>query len=365
MAQIELQGVSKKFSPKDDRYAVEHLTYTIPDGSFVSLLGPSGCGKSTTLNMIAGLESVTEGSIVVDGKAVEDLEPHKRDLAFVFQDYALYPHLSVADNIAFGLKMRKIPKAEIDRRVLESAEKLELENHLKRRPKALSGGQRQRVALARAIARRPGVLLFDEPLSNLDALLRDKTRAELKLLHADIGATSVYVTHDQEEAMSLSDVIAVMSAGRLEQYGTPAEIYRTPATEFVAGFVGKPRMNIFDATVVGPHRVRLDGTSLEVEVPEADLDGHTTVRLGLRPTECTLEPGSETEHDGTIMVVEPLGNATDIMLRLGEGVFIVREPGFSTLAPGDHVRLDAREAEPHVFDAETGNRLGSDRPDSR
>lgn len=357
MAQIELQGVSKKYSPKDDRYAVEHLTYTIPDGSFVSLLGPSGCGKSTTLNMIAGLESVTDGSIVVDGEPVEDLEPHKRDLAFVFQDYALYPHLTVADNIAFGLKMRKLPKAEIEQRVLESAMKLELENHLRRRPKALSGGQRQRVALARAIARRPGVLLFDEPLSNLDALLRDKTRAELKLLHADIGATSVYVTHDQEEAMSLSDLIAVMSSGRLEQYGTPSEIYRTPATEFVAGFVGKPRMNIFDASVVGPHRVRLVGTTVEVDVPDADITGAETVRLGLRPTECTLAPGSAEEHDGTILVVEPLGNATDIMLRIGEGIFIVREPGFSSFSPGERVRLDASAASPHVFDAGTGARI--------
>lgn len=357
MAQIELQGVSKKYSPKDDRYAVEHLTYTIPDGSFVSLLGPSGCGKSTTLNMIAGLEAVTDGSIVVDGRHVEDLEPHKRDLAFVFQDYALYPHLSVADNIAFGLKMRKLPRAEVEQRVLEAATKLELENHLRRRPKALSGGQRQRVALARAIARRPGVLLFDEPLSNLDALLRDKTRAELKLLHADIGATSVYVTHDQEEAMSLSDLIAVMSAGRLEQYGTPTEIYRTPATEFVAGFVGKPRMNIFDATVIGPHRLHLDGTALEVEVPDAQLGDRTSVRLGLRPTECTLVPGTETEHDGRIMVVEPLGNATDIMLRVDDGIFIVREPGFSAWSPGDNVRLEASGAEPHVFDAETGCRI--------
>lgn len=357
MAEIQLQGVSKKYSPKDDRYAVEHLTYTIPDGSFVSLLGPSGCGKSTTLNMIAGLESVTEGSIVVDGRAVEDLEPHKRDLAFVFQDYALYPHLSVADNIAFGLKMRKMPKAEIEQRVLEAATKLELEKHLSRRPKALSGGQRQRVALARAIARRPGVLLFDEPLSNLDALLRDKTRAELKILHADIGATSVYVTHDQEEAMSLSDYIAVMSAGHLEQYGTPTEIYRTPATEFVAGFVGKPRMNIFDVTVVGPHRVRLEGTSLEVNVPDADLGDRTTVRLGLCPTECTLAPGTAEVHDGTVLVVEPLGNATDIMLRIGDGVFIVREPGFSSLNPGDLVRVEAHGAEPHVFDVESRERL--------
>ncbi|MFC0673128.1 ABC transporter ATP-binding protein [Brachybacterium hainanense] len=357
MAEIQLQGVSKKYSPKDDRYAVEHLTYTIPDGSFVSLLGPSGCGKSTTLNMIAGLESVTDGSIIVDGRAVEDLEPHKRDLAFVFQDYALYPHLSVADNIAFGLRMRKLPKAEIEQRVREAATKLELENHLGRRPKALSGGQRQRVALARAIARRPGVLLFDEPLSNLDALLRDKTRAELKILHAEIGATSVYVTHDQEEAMSLSDRIAVMSAGRLEQYGTPAEIYRTPATEFVAGFVGKPRMNIVDAAVIGPHRVRLEGTSLEVDVPDADLGERSAVRLGLRPTECALVAGTAAENDGTVLVVEPLGNATDIMLRIAGGEFVVREAGFSSFAPGDPVRLDARAAAPHVFDAETHLRL--------
>ncbi|PWH07392.1 ABC transporter ATP-binding protein [Brachybacterium endophyticum] len=356
MAEIRLEGVSKKYSPKDSTYAVEHLTYTIPDGDFVSLLGPSGCGKSTTLNMIAGLESVTDGSIIVDGSAVEDLEPHKRDLAFVFQDYALYPHLSVADNIAFGLKMRRMPKAEIRRRVKDAAERLELEGLLRRKPKALSGGQRQRVALARAIARRPGVLLFDEPLSNLDALLRDRTRAELKMLHADIGSTSVYVTHDQEEAMSLSDRIAVMSKGRLEQYGTPSDIYLRPATEFVAGFVGKPRMNILDGDVVERGRVRLRGTRVVVDAG-TNLGDRTHVRLGLRPAECSLSTVSEADADGTVVVAEPLGNATDILVRIGGDNFIVRAAGFSDLRPGDPVRIDAAGVAVHLFDAETGDRI--------
>ncbi|MDD0856744.1 ABC transporter ATP-binding protein [Arthrobacter alpinus] len=248
MAEIKLVNVAKSYGKgAKAKSAVEDLSYTIEDGHFVSLLGPSGCGKSTTLNMIAGLEDITSGEILIDNRRVDDLEPDKRDLAFVFQDYALYPHMSVYENIAFGLRMRKVDKAEIDKRVTDAARRVDIEHVLSNRPKALSGGQRQRVALARAIARRPSVFLFDEPLSNLDALLRDQTRSELKMLHAELGATSVYVTHDQEEAMTLSDRIVVMSRGKLEQYGTPFEVYHKPASEFVASFVGKPRMNLFTA----------------------------------------------------------------------------------------------------------------------
>jgi ABC-type sugar transport system ATPase subunit len=260
MAEIELVHVQKTYGGRrGGAPAVQDLSYTIGDGQFVSLLGPSGCGKSTTLNMIAGLEDITSGEILIDGQRVDDLDADKRDLAFVFQDYALYPHMNVYENIAFGLRMRKVAKPEIDQRVHDATRRLDIEHVLRDKPRRLSGGQRQRVALARAIARRPAVFLFDEPLSNLDALLRDQTRSELKLLHAELGATSVYVTHDQEEAMTLSDRIVVMSRGKLEQYGTPYEIYHQPATEFVASFVGKPRMNLLPAQRDGNGRYAVAG----------------------------------------------------------------------------------------------------------
>lgn len=354
MAEIKLTHVSKQYTGKNADYAVKDISYTVGSGEFVSLLGPSGCGKSTTLNMIAGLESVTEGAIEIDDVRVENLEPHKRDLAFVFQDYALYPHLSVYDNIAFGLRMRKLAKQEVDARVMDAADKLELVPFLKKKPRALSGGQRQRVALARAIARRPKVLLFDEPLSNLDALLRDKTRAELKVLHNDIGGTSIYVTHDQEEAMSLSDRIAVMSRGHLEQYGTPTEIYQSPATEFVAGFVGKPRMNIFTANPVERGTYQMEGTRFAVT---ADGLPESTIRLGLRPSECSLERVDAADADGRVLVVEPLGSHSDVLVDLDGQHFAVRAPGFSDLEAGQPVRIVTDGARRHAFDPESGLRL--------
>ncbi|GAB3758637.1 ABC transporter ATP-binding protein [Microlunatus parietis] len=354
MAEIKLVGVSKSFGRgKRAAVAVHDLDYTIADGHFVSLLGPSGCGKSTTLNMIAGLEDVSTGEILIDGHRVDDLEPDKRDLAFVFQDYALYPHMSVYDNIAFGLRMRKVPREETDRRVRDAARRLDIEHVLDRRPRLLSGGQRQRVALARAIARRPAVFLFDEPLSNLDALLRDQTRSELKLLHAELGATSVYVTHDQEEAMTLSDKIAVMSRGRLEQYGTPYEIYHRPATEFVASFVGKPRMNLLDAEPDDRGRLAVTGTRLRLAAGE---DHSGPVRVGLRPEECGLRPAKATEADGTVRVVEPLGNAADVIIDLDGTPFTARVPGFGELRPGDPVMIDTARATLHCFDPESGLR---------
>jgi ABC-type sugar transport system ATPase subunit len=356
MAEIELVHVEKTYGGrKGGAPAVQDLSYTIGDGQFVSLLGPSGCGKSTTLNMIAGLEDITSGEILIDGERVDDLDADKRDLAFVFQDYALYPHMNVYENIAFGLRMRKVPKAEIDQRVHDAARRLDIEHVLRDKPRRLSGGQRQRVALARAIARRPAVFLFDEPLSNLDALLRDQTRSELKLLHAELGATSVYVTHDQEEAMTLSDRIVVMSRGRLEQYGTPYEIYHQPATEFVASFVGKPRMNLLPAGLVGGSRYRVAGSSFHVELP-----GHTApdVRLGLRPDECSVAAAGDGEAHGTVKVIEPLGNVSDVTIDLGTALFTVRTPGFSTLPVGGAVRIDTSAATLHVFDPSTGARLG-------
>lgn len=360
MAQIELVGVEKSYGrPKrghEARKAVSDLSYVIEDGHFVSLLGPSGCGKTTTLNMIAGLEDISGGEILIDGRRVDDLDPDKRDLAFVFQDYALYPHMSVYENIAFGLRMRKVAKDEIDRRVVDAARRLDIGHVLDVKPKGLSGGQRQRVALARAIARRPAVFLFDEPLSNLDALLRDQTRSELKVLHRELGATSVYVTHDQEEAMTLSDRIAVMSRGRLEQYGSPYEVYHEPATEFVASFVGKPRMNLFTAKRGERGRHVLPGTAFGVEsgvVPDE-------IRVGLRPEECDLRrPLAGEQPHGTVVAVEPLGNVSDVHLTIGDVEFLVRVPGFGSYDVGDAVVVDLTRARLHCFDPETGQRLAA------
>lgn len=356
MAEIKLVNVAKSYGKgAKAKSAVEDLSYTIEDGHFVSLLGPSGCGKSTTLNMIAGLEDITSGEILIDNRRVDDLEPDKRDLAFVFQDYALYPHMSVYENIAFGLRMRKVDKAEIDKRVTDAARRVDIEHVLGNRPKALSGGQRQRVALARAIARRPSVFLFDEPLSNLDALLRDQTRSELKMLHAELGATSVYVTHDQEEAMTLSDRIVVMSRGKLEQYGTPFEVYHKPASEFVASFVGKPRMNLFTAKKSETGRYVLPGTNLELDVDDVSA---ATIRIGLRPEECDLKLATnEALVHGTVRAIEPLGNVSDVVLMVGTETFLARVPGFGGFDVGDFISIETQRATIHCFDVESGRRL--------
>jgi ABC-type sugar transport system ATPase subunit len=356
MPSIRLHNVVKQYDKKRaDTLAVSHLNYEIEDGHFVSLLGPSGCGKSTTLNMIAGLEDVTSGQILVDDMEVQELEPSKRDLAFVFQDYALYPHMTVYDNLGFGLRMRKIDKAEIDVRVRDVAKRLDIGHLLNRKPRALSGGQRQRVALGRAIARRPAVFLFDEPLSNLDALLRDQTRTLIHELHTELGATSVYVTHDQEEAMSLSDKIVVMSKGAVEQYGTPAEVYSTPATEFVATFVGKPRMNMFTVKRTPNGSYVLPETHIDFAFPHTQLE---EVRLGFRPEDCELALASAGEDaDATVQLVEPLGNATNVVLNAGSHQIVVRTQGFSSLDRGDAVRLGIAPAVLHGFELDTGHRI--------
>lgn len=361
MAQIELVDVEKAYGrPKrgqEARKAVSDLSYVIEDGHFVSLLGPSGCGKTTTLNMIAGLEDISGGEILIDGRRVDDLDPDKRDLAFVFQDYALYPHMSVYENIAFGLRMRKVAKEEIDRRVVDAAGRLDIGHVLDVKPKSLSGGQRQRVALARAIARRPAVFLFDEPLSNLDALLRDQTRSELKVLHRELNATSVYVTHDQEEAMTLSDRIAVMSRGRLEQYGSPYEVYHEPATEFVASFVGKPRMNLFTALREERGRYVLPDTAFGVDAGILDRE---EIRVGLRPEECDVRrPVAGDQPHGHVVAVEPLGNVSDVHLAVGGTDFLVRVPGFGSYDVGDPVVIDITGARLHCFDPTTGTRLSA------
>lgn len=356
MPSIRLQDVVKQYDRKrEDTLAVAHLNYEIEDGHFVSLLGPSGCGKSTTLNMIAGLEDVTSGQIFVDDMEVQELEPSKRDLAFVFQDYALYPHMSVYDNLAFGLRMRRMDKAEIDIRVRNVARRLDIGQFLNRKPRELSGGQRQRVALGRAIARRPSVFLFDEPLSNLDTLLRDQTRTLIHELHKELGATSVYVTHDQEEAMSLSDKIVVMSKGVVEQYGTPAEVYGRPSTEFVATFVGKPRMNMFTFIREVPGRFALEGSPIRFEFNAGDL---SQIRLGFRPEDCQIRVTVEGEtEDATVQLVEPLGNVTNVVLQSGPHQIVVRTQGFSNLQRGERVILDTSKSDLHGFDPISGKRI--------
>ncbi|MDQ3704593.1 MAG: ABC transporter ATP-binding protein [Chloroflexota bacterium] len=358
MGEIVVDSVTKRFG---DHTAVDCLSFTIPDAHFVSLLGPSGCGKTTTLNMIAGLEELTDGHISIDNSRVDDLPPHKRDLAFVFQDYALYPHKTVRDNLGFGLKMRGTPKGDIAGRVEGTARSLGIEHLLDRKPRELSGGQRQRVALGRAIVRRPEVFLFDEPLSNLDALLRDQTRSELKRLHQELGTTSVYVTHDQEEALTLSDEIAVMRDGRLEQFGTPEEIYRRPATEFVASFVGKPRMNLLDADRREPGLLTISGSGLTVGV---DFDVPEHVRVGVRAEDVQFacKPNDGARILATVRLVEPIGAATDLTVAAGSATLKVRTKAFEEHKIGDEVWIGLGGSNLHFFDLRSGVRLEAKKP---
>ena len=320
MAEVSFECVGKVYS-RGDAPAVADFTLDVRDGEFLVLVGPSGCGKSTTLRMVAGLELPTSGSIRIGGKDVTNLPPKDRDIAMVFQNYALYPHMTVRENLSFALKLRKIPKAEIERRVSSVAETLGLTEYLKRLPKALSGGQRQRVALGRAIVREPAVFLFDEPLSNLDAKMRVEMRAEIIRLHQRLGATMIYVTHDQTEAMTMGERIVVMNCGRIQQVAPPLEVYERPANEFVAGFIGTPPMNLF---------------------PPGTLDASRTV--GLRPEHLALRKLGEGESaalGGSVDFVEPLGSETLVHVLVAPSAFpaIVRIPGFAAFRHGDRVEL--------------------------
>ena len=359
MAGIAIRRVQKIFS----RVPVIHgIDLEIGDGEFVVLVGPSGCGKSTLLRMVAGLESISEGEIMIGGTVVNDLPPRARDIAMVFQDYALYPHKSVYDNMAFGLRMRGSPKDEIRARVGEAADVLQISHLLDRKPGQLSGGQRQRVAMGRAIVRRPKVFLFDEPLSNLDAQLRGEVRVEIKKLHQRFGTTIVYVTHDQVEAMTLADRIAVLRSGRLEQFATPNEIYNRPASRFVASFMGSPPMSVVPATVSSDgSRIDLaDGTSLPV--PQAHRAAARAaygrpIELGLRPEH--VRPGEAREPDdiaidANVEVVEPLGSETLTWLAIGGKSMTGRFPPELGARPGERVRVTLSMARMHLFDTETG-----------
>ena len=353
MAEVTVRDLRKSYGSVE---VIHGLDVDIADGSFVVLVGPSGCGKSTLLRMIAGLESITSGSIHIGDRLVNNLPPAKRDIAMVFQNYALYPHKTVEANMAFALRMRKLDKAEIAAKVQRAAEVLGLTPYLDRYPRALSGGQRQRVAMGRAIVRDPQVFLFDEPLSNLDAQLRVQMRAEIRELHQRLGTTTVYVTHDQIEAMTMADKIVVMQGGRIEQMGTPLEVYDRPANLFVAGFIGSPSMNKLDAVArhengaivadVAGTRVPLDGVALQ--------DGQEIV-VGIRPEH--LFP-ADTGIAGQIAVVEPTGAETHLVVRLarGEVTAVLRER--RDARPGQEIRLGIAPGAAHVFDRKTGVRVG-------
>ncbi|HKB24541.1 MAG TPA: sn-glycerol-3-phosphate ABC transporter ATP-binding protein UgpC [Methylomirabilota bacterium] len=329
MAQVMMKDLNKKY---DEVHAVKDVNLHIRDKEFIVLVGPSGCGKSTTLRMVAGLEEITSGEISIGERIVNDLPPKDRDIAMVFQNYALYPHMTVYDNMAFGLKMRKFPKAEIQTRVQEAAVLLGIQELLKRKPRQLSGGQRQRVAVGRAIVRHPQVFLFDEPLSNLDAKLRVQMRVELKRLHDRLETTAIYVTHDQVEAMTLGDRVVVMKDGWIQQVGEPLELYSRPANKFVAGFIGSPAMNFIDVTVADAGGLWADAPGFRVKVPPTHASRlgaykGQRVTLGLRPEDLRPASGSdpaEYSFDAVVDVVEPLGSEILLDLRAGQNTMVAR-----------------------------------------
>ena len=345
MAEVTIRELRKSY---DGTQVIHGLDVDIADGEFVVLVGPSGCGKSTLLRMIAGLEGITSGTIAIGEKVVNHLPPSERDIAMVFQNYALYPHKTVASNMAFALRMRRMDKAEISRRVRDAAEILGLTPYLDRYPRALSGGQRQRVAMGRAIVRDPQVFLFDEPLSNLDAKLRVQMRTEIRELHQRLKTTTVYVTHDQIEAMTMADKIVVMQDGVIRQIGSPLELYDRPANTFVAGFIGSPSMNMLETEARGGV-ADLGGVS----VPVPAQDGERLV-IGVRPEHLVL---SDSGLPAEIAVIEPTGSEMHVILRAGgrEMVALVRER--VELKPGQRVHLGVAEGMAHVFDAASGERL--------
>jgi len=360
MATVSLRQLRKAFGANIIVHAID---LEISDREFLVLVGPSGCGKSTILRMIAGLEEVSAGEIHIDGEAVNERDPKDRDIAMVFQDYALYPHMTVAENMAFSLQYRGVAKAQIKARVLEAAQALEIGALLERYPRQLSGGQRQRVAMGRAIVRDPKVFLFDEPLSNLDAKLRVQMRTEIKRLRERLQTTTIYVTHDQVEAMTLADRIVVLNAGRIEQVGTPEDVYERPATSFVAGFIGAPPMNLLPGRLVRAH------TGTAVELPTGivlpligDVPGSgngKSVTAGVRPEHFAwVERSQQAAIEAPAAVVEPLGSDTLVSLTLGGHSLQVRLPPRKVHRPGDVVRLAVAPECIHLFDA-GGARMGN------
>lgn len=351
MATLELMNIVKRFG---DFTAVDDVNLRVEEGEFVTLLGPSGCGKSTLLNMTAGLEDVTSGEIRINGKVVNQLGPFERDVAMVFQNYALYPHMTVEENIGFSLQLRKRPRNEIQDTVRKVAAMLELDKFLHRLPRELSGGQQQRVAIGRAVIREPSIFLFDEPFSNLDAALRIKTRGEIKELHQRLGVTSVFVTHDQEEALSLSDRIAVLRTGRLEQYGTPEEIYSKPATKYVARFIGTPQMDIFAGEFINDGELHYQIGSVKIVLPSAFKAPDEKVDVGVRAEFVTLGLQG---FDATIRLVQPVGPFTYVTVEWHGGNVTARVNGVSHLKPKENIKVDINSEGLLFFDRTTDKRI--------
>jgi multiple sugar transport system ATP-binding protein len=359
MANVSLDNVTKRFD--DGTVAVDNVSFELPDGEFLVIVGPSGCGKSTTLRMIAGLETISDGEIRIGGRVVNNVHPKDRDIAMVFQNYALYPHMTVRGNLEFALKMRKMPKAEIAGRVNEVARMLELDTLLDRKPKALSGGQRQRVALGRAIVRNPKVFLFDEPLSNLDAKLRTQTRAELQKLHHELHTTSIYVTHDQVEAMTMADKIVVMDKGRVQQIDTPLALYNHPVNRFVAGFIGTPAMNFFDGRIERTS----DGTYFRESGPEGILiplepippEFDRAATIGIRPEHLVMcDADDPLAIPVTVKVTETLGNQTFIHFPAGNGLAIAAIHPDHMLHYDERIHVRVVSSRIHFFDVQ-GERI--------
>ncbi len=361
MAEVILKDVTKRFG---DVTVVRHIDLRIADGEFMVLVGPSGCGKTTLLRLVAGLEEVSEGEILINGRVMNQVPPKDRDLAMVFQSYALYPHMNVGENMAFALRMRKVPKDEIARRVQEAARILGIEKLLERKPKQLSGGQRQRVALGRTIVRKPSVFLFDEPLSNLDAKLRGQMRAEISKLHHQLKTTSIYVTHDQVEAMTMGSQIAIINEGAIQQCGTPLDIYETPANKFVAGFIGSPPMNFFDAAIrVEDGRAFIAAAGFRVPWAGALADslrrrGGGDFLFGIRPENLHdaefFSGGAGGEAiSGVVEVVEPMGAETYVHVAAGPDRLVARVTPKTRARVGQPMQLIIETAKVHVFDKKT------------
>lgn len=353
MTQLSLESISKRFGSNQ---IIDNVSLDINAGEFMVILGPSGCGKSTLLNLIAGLEEVDSGSIKLNGQQIEHRAPKHRDVAMVFQNYALYPHMTVFENIAFGLKMRKIPKKDIEARVNEVGETLSILHLLDRKPRQLSGGERQRVAMGRAIARLPQIYLLDEPLSNLDALLRSQIRTEIKKLHAQLGITMIFVTHDQVEAMTLADRIAIMNKGHIVQVGTPDEIYYRPQTHFVATFLGNPSMNIINAQIDRQSQsVYIGGSKLKISANNGS--SVDSCLIGFRPENVKLGGTNSLAFDGVVDVVEPTGPDLYALIDCEEGFPVKGRFQNGEVETGKSVRFTVDSDNIHVFDAKTGARL--------
>lgn len=351
MADINIRNINKYYG---DVHVIKDISLDIKSQSFTVLVGPSGCGKSTMLRMIAGLEDINSGTISIDGQVVNDLPPKQRNIAMVFQSYALYPHMTVFDNMAFGLKLEKRSKDEINERVQEAARILQIEDYLQRKPKQLSGGQRQRVAIGRAITRKPKVFLFDEPLSNLDAALRVQMRVELAKLHDQLNATMIYVTHDQTEAMTLADDVVVMDEGIVSQNGSPMDLYNSPENLFVGGFIGSPKMNIISSKILSSNEsfteVDLFGSS-KISIPKtsANSSNGDSIHIGIRPEHLVINEDADASWESKVFVVEKLGSGTFLYLEKDGEPLVVETEGDSNIKVGDTVKVGFTSSRCHLF----------------